>query len=339
MGGEIFDTKKAEAPADDSHLRPNPFGDLLGGPGKVNPGGDNSPGKINPGGDSSPGKINPGGDAPGKINSGGADTPQDKLDRAVAVDASTKAASGGDAAGLQKQLQSAFEKMGGDPNKFQRFAEDLATKLKDEGITVKAGKGSVAFHKDGSADAVEFKMDGNLDPTTGKIKGEAKAQSYDWVTKQDTSKDANAVIKDFGKKESSADGKLRDSRELGKSFDESFAKNDFSQFNKDIAASFAQAYKVGGMEAVRKLERDANDPGKGGAATEGAGPIAIEENGNLKIYNGEGLSKDAKELAKALTPEQLKAAGIVKHPDFGFLKIKDQGPPPIELKALTSTRN
>ena len=321
MGGDIT-PNRPEKSQDEQPQRPSSLDDILGRPGKINDGGSD-----NNGGGKFPG------DAPGKMNPIG-DSPQDKLDRKAAVDSTSNAARAGDSNQLQKSLKDAFEKMGGDPNKFEKYGKELAEQLKKEGITVKPGKGSIAFHKDGSGDGVEYKMDGNLDPQTGKVVGEAKAQSYDWVTKQDTNKNPNDVIKQLGQKDANAGGgQIKDSRELGSGFDKAFQNNDFTQYNKDLAASFAHAFKAGGMDAVRKLELQANDTEKGGAQTPGAGPVAIMENNKLKLYNAEALPSESKKLADIMTPEQLKQAGIIKHESFGYFKIKDAGPPAIELKA------
>lgn len=321
MGEDLRPAKPETGDDNAQPQRPSSLDDILGRPGKINDGGSDSPGKLNPF------------DAPGKMNPIG-DTPQDKLDRKAAVESTSNAAKSGDAAQLQKTLKDAFEKMGGDPNKFEKFGKELAEQLKKEGITVKPGKASIAFHKDGSADGVEYKMDGNLDPSTGKVVGEAKGTAYDWVTKQDTNKKASDVVGQLNQKDLNGNnGKIRDSRELGKGFDEAYQKGDFSQYNKDLAASFQHAFKMGGMDAVRKLELQANDTNNGGAQTPGAGPVAILEGNKLQMVNAEALPPESSKLAALMTPDQLKQAGIVKHESFGYFKVKDAGPPPINLQA------
>jgi len=162
------------------------------GGGKLNPfdGGDG--GKLNPNDGGDGGKLNPN-DGGGKLNENdGSGT--DKVENNPLNDAE-KAAVKGDYNGLKKALEKAFENSGIDSKRFKEFGQKLAEQLKDDGFTVKAGDGKIAIHRDGDPLAVEFKMDAELDFNTGKIKAEAKPQTYDWNTKKDVSGDPAAVIK------------------------------------------------------------------------------------------------------------------------------------------------
>lgn len=292
-------------------------------PGKI-PG--DAPGKI-PG--DAPGKV---GDNPGKVGEGGGSEILDQLTRTELLRASKDAFRTGKLDDLQNSIKNAFEKCNGDGSKFQKFGEELAEQMKKEGITVKVGKNSMSVHREGSPYGVEFKADANLDFKTGKVKADVSAQAYDWVSKKDVNVKAEDVIKDINKKDTTDGGKVRDGKELGKSFDDAYDNKDFSKVNADLAASVKRAYEAGGMDAVRQLEKQANDA----AETPGGGPVVLEENGKLKIYNAKAMSRDAAALAADMTQEQLTKAGIINHPKYGFLKVIEAGPPPIEMKKPTT---
>jgi len=162
------------------------------GGGKINPfdGGDG--GKLNPNEGGDGGKLNPN-DGGGKLNENDG-SGNDRVE-GNPLNEAEKSAIKGDYNGLKKALEKAFENSGIDSKRFKEFGQKLADQLKDDGFTVKAGEGKIAIHRDGDPLAVEFKMDAELDFNTGKIKAEAKPQTYDWNTKKDVDGDPAAVIK------------------------------------------------------------------------------------------------------------------------------------------------
>jgi hypothetical protein len=170
-----------------------PFGDG----GKLNPlGAGDGGGKLNPLGGDGGGKLNPlGGDGGGKLNGfDGAASGDHQIingDHSITnientpLNGASSALENGDFANFKKAIEKAYEDCGCDGTKFQEFGDKLAAKMKGKGFDVKTGKGAIAIHQVGAPNGVEFKMDGELDFNTGKIKAEAKAQTYDWTTKQD----------------------------------------------------------------------------------------------------------------------------------------------------------
>jgi hypothetical protein len=327
MGGEITvpkddNGKKPVAPPDKVWNELFPPADTGGGGGKLNDGGG---GKLNEGG----GKLEPRDADPEKVR---------QLTETTRGEAAA-AARGGDVTKLQQSLKTAFEQLGGDQAAFKAFGQQLAKDLGKDGITVKAGNGVMSMHRDGSPTGVEFKMDGKVDFQTGKVKADVKAQTYDWVTKKDVPGNAADALKSPDAA-TRANGVPRDAKELGSAYEDAFnartpAEKDaaFAKLNKDMAASFEQAFKRGGMAAVKELEKQVNDSCPNAP---GSGPVVVETANGFRVVNVGAMSEDAQGIAKTLadaaspqTPDArnkaLAAIGAVETKDYGVMKVINAG--------------
>lgn len=236
-----------------------------------------------------------------------------------AVRGATEAIASGDFEDFSRALQQALINANGDRYKFAEFNRELSMALKDKGITVRFQDGkkagtTLSIHRDGSAEAVEFSvyLDQNGRP-------KVDAQTYDWVTKKDTSIKPEHAFE--AKASRPSEGLIKDGKELGEAFDTARDKKDFNALYADLRRSLEHAYLSGGMDAVRKLESDTNKA----TQTRGEAPVVLEEDGKLKIYIAKRTDLSGAK-PEGLTEKQLKDAGIIDHPIFGFLKVLDRGP-------------
>ena len=225
---------------------------------------------------------------------------------------------GGDAEVLVQLMKNAFDSVNGDKTEFVKFGRELASQLRAAGFAVKFEHpdGRLSIHREGSPHAVQFRM--TRDSANGKV--EVRTMAYDWLTKNDIDKRAEDVIADFrlpGKNDAPKDGAA-----LGADFARAYKENDYSKVHREIAQSVAQAWVTGGMQSVRILEKIINDAS---GETNGLGPVVIEENGNLQIYNGRSMGDRAIDAAE-MTVAQRASEGIVKHPQFGYVRLLHRGP-------------
>jgi hypothetical protein len=139
------------------------------------------------------------------------------------------------------------------------------------------------------------------------------------VTKRDVDTKVDAVIADFTKTPS-GESALKDSKELGRMYDDA-AKvgKDYSAVYKELARSAAHAYNIGGIEAVRELEHRINRD-----IITGHGPAFLQEGNKLSIHLGTVMQPA--DALKALKEGGLKEKGIIDHPVYGYVQTFSKGP-------------
>ena len=96
--------------------------------------------------------------------------------------------------GVQDSIKQAFEASKGNPADFEKFGQQLQKKLADQGYDVRFGKDAVSLHRQGAENAVEFKIDGDINVFSGKLDGRVKAQSYNWQSKKDVDVDPEIAL-------------------------------------------------------------------------------------------------------------------------------------------------
>jgi hypothetical protein len=184
-------------------------------------------------------------------------------DKANLIDAISKAASSGAAKDLVDQLTAAHKEYGGKGDSFSDLCEQLNQKLANDNISFqhgknKDGKDFVLLHKNGSASAVELDFDQSQD---GSTKGSVSEQTYDWVTKQDSKKDAQEVLSQL--KGPADNANLKDYREIYQEWADAYntQPRDFRAVNKDLEHAARYALAQGGLPALKQLDarfRDGN---------------------------------------------------------------------------------
>jgi hypothetical protein len=119
---------------------------------------------------------------------------QEGRERAACVAETAIAASNGKMGPLQDSVRDAFEKIGGDPDKFKKYAADLQKELKAEGIDVRFSGNTIAFHREGDPLAVEFQLQSGF----GDRYTAVRAQPYDWHSKKDVQgEDPRRIVSGF----------------------------------------------------------------------------------------------------------------------------------------------
>ncbi len=275
---------------------------------------------------------------------------------------------------LEQSLKEAYEKHGGDHSMFQHFGRTLATEMSKSGITVRTSREGISFRSEEQELAVEFQLKSKVEPTSRKVHDvTVTAKAYDWVTKADVDLGANGIERFVGKmvfdkgaerKDRDPKGILCDGRELSEQLlvqeqdrlmsekfkglrlpgiDGANREMGDARMNSNLSASFAHAYKQGGMKAVEKLAADVNhghlsmedwlgatisSPLMGMIArVPSVIPIVDKKTpGELCIYRGFEVSEEEARLASVMSAEQLNKVGIVKYQQgSGYFKLHGAG--------------
>lgn len=134
---------------------------------------------------------------------------------------------------------------------------------------------------------------------------------------------------------------IREGLSLGREFSEAYKSGDFTKLNIDLQNRFDQAFKMAGLDGVRKLEQQINEH----SDVAGVGPVVLESdhtryayflNGtrddssatryiDLRIRTARNMTAAELEQASGMTSQEREKAGIVSHPTAGFLKIVNTG--------------
>ncbi len=228
---------------------------------------------------------------------------------------------------LKNTIESTFKKHGADPSQFMHFGITLSKEMQHRGIGVRHDRNAISFHSEGANLGVEF----SLDPKTGT----AKVQAFDWQTKEDVPLNANwteRLVNNLGYFTPSelvyrkTNGTLRDGKELAGSLFEAATSRDYSKFDLDLSRSVKHAYENGDMKAVERLMQSINNVPRNSWDTRRPLLFAVKDatSDQVRIHEGKELSRDARELANDMTPEELARRKLIKLDDYIY-KLTDEG--------------
>ncbi|MBX9696278.1 MAG: hypothetical protein K2Z81_28075, partial [Cyanobacteria bacterium] len=119
---------------------------------------------------------------------------------------------------------------------------------------------------------------------------------------------------------------LRDGKELADSLLEAATSRDYSRFDLDLSLSVRQAYFDGDMKAVERLMQSINNVPRNSWDTRRPLLFAVKDatSDQVRIHEGKELSRDARELANDMTPEELARRKLIKQNDYIY-KLTDEG--------------
>lgn len=156
-----------------------------------------------------------------------------------AIESISEALQSGDYDGLKSTIEKAFEGARGNIQQFEKFSEQLQEELADQGYDVKFGRNRLSIHEQGSPNGVEFTLSGDMNVQTGEFSGKARAQAYDWNTKQDVNVAPEEALQLNGEAGETLRARLRNSRLKAGA---SMGLQDFGKFDAGFARSIMKTH-------------------------------------------------------------------------------------------------